>query len=539
MSPTLELTPAPPVRAEPSLHSAPHARWPLETAGLVTGVALALVAVGHLVATPRAWVLFSDADSVLPALIHASLAIGQPQHWSLSAVLFLPETALYLLIAAVVHGTRATLAVNAVVNLVLLYAVLRVSASLSAPRTTRGRQVAGALLALGVLVALTFLDSSRAWDAAELPSLLATTTYYSATVLALVLAPALVVHAATRSGRSHRAALLALVVLSAASTLTNPLYAGWVTVPLALALLVVAGRALVRWSALVASCAALGGGTAAGFLLRIPLGDLVARDASGYADPGQALHVLFGYYLRLTIDRMSTAPGAASVSADLLLLALCGCLLVRGVRRGEPEQAIVAAFAVAAPVVVLIGAVALGTTAYRYLQPAYFAPLPAVALLPSLLPRLRPAGRAVLRRSAPVVAALLVVASLLGTSGIARAASAVDPSIRCLDDWVTASHRTGAGRFFTVRGPKAYLPDPRQLIQVTRAFDGYAWLVNREDYRVRRVSFVVSDTTTAAPAVHPLPGAPTPTLVVCGRYRITDYHLSVLPIGPLTSAYDP
>ena len=74
---------------------------------------------------------------------------------------------------------------------------------------------------------------------------------------------------------------------------------------------------------------------------------------------------------------------------------------------------------------------------------------------------------------------------------------------------------------------------------MNKSFDGYLWLVNRDDYRVQNVSFVVSDATTAAPTVHPLPRAGTPTVITCGRYTITDYHRPVLPIGPLTTAYDP
>src|SRR5207245_2971154 len=122
----------------------------------------------------------------------------------LSAVLFLPETALYLLVTLVAPGVRAALALNAVLNFLLLYGALRWTAGLALPTASRGRQVAGAVLALGVLVALSLLDSSSAWDAAELPSLLGTTTYYSATVLALVAAPGLAVAASRRQAHSSR-----------------------------------------------------------------------------------------------------------------------------------------------------------------------------------------------------------------------------------------------------------------------------------------------------------------------------------------------
>jgi hypothetical protein len=519
---------------------APLRRSP-ELLGAGAALVLALLAVWHLATSARSWLLFYDADSVLPALIHNSLAVGQPPQWSMSAVLFLPETALYLVISVVVPSTKAALAVNALVNFLLLYGSLRLAGRLALRGTNRGRQVSGAVAAFAVLVGLSVLDTSSAWDAAELPSLLGTTTYYSATVFALVLAPALAVVVTRSRSRAGRRSTLGLAALSAASTLNNPLYIGWVTVPLVVALLVVAGRELVSWRAWARVVIAAGAGSVLGLVLRIPFAPSVARDTGGYADPGQSLHVLFGYYLRLTIERASSPVGLLAVAGTLAMIVVAARTAVRAVRRGEAAAAILAIYGSLAPFVVLIGAVALGTNAYRYLQPFVYAPLLALVALPGLLDeRFRPAPRRLRkRRLLSAVAMATVVVSVGTSSGIAGAVAQQDSSVDCLTTWITASHRIGAGRFFTIRGPKAYLADPRQLVQVNRSFDGYLWLVNRDDYRVRAVSFVVSDSTTTAPTAHPLSGASAPTIVRCGRYTVTDYHEAMLPIGPLTSAYDP
>jgi hypothetical protein len=512
----------------------------LEAMGGSIAVLLALVAVWHLAVSGRSWLLFYDADSVLPALIHSSLTVGQAPHWSLSAVLFLPETALYLLVTLVAPGVKAALAINGALNFLLLYGALRWTARLALTTSSRAQQVAGSVLALGAIVALSLLDSSSAWDAAELPSLLGTTTYYSATLLALTVAPGLAAAASRLRSRTANRAAIALGAISAVSALNNPLYLGWVAAPLVVALLVVAGRRLLPWRGWARAAIALAAGSAVGLLLRIPFAPFIARDTGGYADPGQALHVLFGYYVRLTVERASSVEGAASLGGAAVVIALAAVLLVRAIRRGDGDTAVLAAFGCLAPPIVLIGAVALGTSAYRYLEPCYFAPLVALVALPGRLPVAFNRAPTVRRRPVMALAALTAVGiSVVAGTQIAAATERTDSSISCLTSWVTASHRIGAGRFFTIRGPKAYLADPRQLVQVNRSFDGYLWLVNRDDYVVQRVSFVVSDSTTAPPAVHPVAGAPRPTITTCGRYTITDYGSPVLPIGPLTSAYDP
>ena len=160
---------------------------PIELAGLGAALALALAAMAHLCLTPRAWILFSDADSVLLPMMRASRAVGEPQQWALSSVLFLPERALYDATAALGLGVRATLAIDGVVNLVLLYGCFRFVAALLR-RGSRAAAVAASVTAFAAFAAFTLLDSSAAWDSLELPSLLVTTTYYSATVLATVVA---------------------------------------------------------------------------------------------------------------------------------------------------------------------------------------------------------------------------------------------------------------------------------------------------------------------------------------------------------------
>ncbi len=526
---TAPSTTAPPTggpRTAPQPRSASVRR---ELLGLGGALAVALVAVAHLCLTPRAWILFSDADSVLLPLMHASRAAGEPQQWALSSVLFLPERALYELTAALGLGVRASLAIDAVVNLVLLYASFRLVAAWLR-RDSPVARVGAALIALTVFAGFTLLDSSAAWDSFELPSLLATTTYYSATTLGTVLAVGL--GATVLAGPRRRAVpgVLALAALTALSVLTNPLFLAWAAVPLALVavLLTVVRRIRPRRAGLVG--AAFAAGAAVGMLLRIPFASVIVRDPGQYADPSNALPTL-AYLAHDLVTRLATADGVASVTAIDTLIVLEAVLAVQAIRARRTTAAVLFAVGALGPVALTAGIVVLGMPAVRYLQPTWLLPLIPIVLLP-VPPRL-PAfvrGRAFRLAGAAVVAAL----GIAGLGVTAATAATPDASMSCLDRWISASGRTGAGLFETIRGPKALLADPRQLIQVDSALHAQTWLADRADYRVRRVSFLVTDATTP-PFATGTAGPPRRT-VTCGRYRVLDWGtpaLSVSTGGPI------
>ena len=140
-------------------------------------------------------------------------------------------------------------------------------------------------------------------------------------------------------------------------------------------------------------------------------------------------------------------------------------------------------------------------------------------------------------------AALAVALAVVGVAGAgitAASAATPDPSIRCLDAWSTASGRTGAGRFETIRGPKAYLADPRRLLQVDQRLRAQPWLTDRADYDVSRVSFLVADAST--PMFSTGAAGPPRRTIPCGRYRVLDWErpvLVVLPSGPIAPPHPP
>ncbi|KAF2412996.1 hypothetical protein B1729_12175 [Microbacterium sp. B35-04] len=598
--------------------------WARELLGVAVAVAVAIAVVAVVAASARSELLFRDADSLVTTLVIHSLAAVQPQDWAMSSVLFLPEIAMLRLLSLLGLGTNGTLALAGVVNVVALYGALRVAAG----SVARARApIAGALTGLGGFALFAASESSPSRDALELASLLTTTTYYSATVIGAVLAIGLVRRALDRgtSARAPRAsgvttrgsataeatqrdprtshtaadpasgvttrgnpaaeatqrdprtsrrvpwaAVGGIAAVAAASVLTNPLFAAWVTVPVALVLGVVAVRERVAlWLA-----GALIAGSLVGYVGRMPLDlvlgqtQLIANTGAGYIDPAQWLASL-QYYGALLAERWSATWGAASVVAVVVLWSWSVAATILLARRRDgadaaggsarptdgERRAVGAAFVAACgwvvPLLVVVGAIALGTHAARYLQPVVFAPLLGLVVLPELL--WRPAPDAVASSTTPeptrarraggwgavlaagAAAVALVAAVGIGVPRISAAAHAPDTDLACVVDWTEQSGRTGAGQFWTIRLPKTHLADPRALVQVDHRLRGYAWLVNRDDFAVGEVSFLVTD---AQSPPFELPGGASiqdAELISCGRYTIADFGSSTLRLGPQRS----
>lgn len=510
--------------------------WASESIGWLAALLLALLAIAHLAATDRSWMLYYDSETVLPALVRGSVLAGQPQDWALSAVLFIPEMGLYFALAALGLGIKGTFALVGVANFLLLYGALRLMSGLVRPYRRRGHRIAGGLAAFAAVVLLTLLEDSARWDSFELVSLLATSTFYSMTVLASVFSTALAAPLAGVPTRRRRTLIeLALLAVAAVSTLTNPLYVGWEAIPLVLVFALLAWRRAVPWRSFgrVTAVLAIGGGL--GLLGRIPFAQLITKDGPAYANPGNPGGTAI-YYVQLLLDRTSNLVGALELIPVLALFLIAVVVFRRSARASDGPTAIVAGMAWLPPLVVVAGMVVLGGVGTRYLQPAFFAPLCLVVLVPELFP----AGSLARRLSGPAlrvlvagVAAVTLIASGLLVTALRGSAEAVNPDVHCVDDWVTASHRTGAGRFWTIRGPKAYLADPRQLVQVDDAFGAYPWLTDRSDYGTRSVSFVLSDAEYPPPALPAQARDLAHQTVACGRYTITDFGSDALPLGPV------
>lgn len=492
--------------------------WMRELAGWMGALALGAITAGQVASSARSELLFRDGDSLIVAMFARSFLSGQPLDWAMSSVLFVPESAVFAgLDLALPLGVNDLIAVNAVVNILAFYGALRLVAG---RRREGSAPVTWSLVGLAAFSVLAMTEMSGSRDALELASLQLTTTYYAATVVAVVLSLGLVRRWLDRV-EGGTGLLITLGVVAAVSTFSNPLYAAWATVPVVLLLAVTAirSRQRVRVSVLVTVLVI---GTALGFLGRIPVRAWITNTGAGYVQPELWLQSL-GYYAGLVADRVSTPAG---VFGCLIVIALLVLAVLRTRRADEAGSRFVSAAAWLIPVLVMVGAVALGTHAARYLQPIVFAPVLTLVAMPRVW------GMPLRARSllASVAAVVLVVGGAVSVPRLAAASEAADPDLVCVTAWVNDSGRTGAGQFWTVRLPKLHLHDPARLVQVDHELNGYAWLVNRHDFDIGGVSFLVEDAQTVAWI---LPIAAIPDEVIdCGRYRILDFGDATLPIGP-------
>ncbi|GAA1154078.1 hypothetical protein F6W69_01085 [Microbacterium oxydans] len=491
--------------------------WVRELAGWSGALAVAVITVAQVASSARAELLFRDGDSLVVGMFARSLLSGAPLDWAMSSVLFLPESAVFSgLDAALGLDVNGLLTVNAVVNMLALYGALRVAVGRRRDRTA---PVAWALLGMGTFAILAMTDLSGSRDALELASLLLTTTYYAATVVAVVLCVGLVRRVLDRSAGGI-GALIALGAIAAVSTLSNPLFAAWATVPLSLLLLVMLLRP-PRRTRTATILVVLVIGTALGFLGRIPLRAWIANTGAGYIQP-ELWTESAGYYGGLLLDRLATPAGIFGV---VVVVALVGWAIANTARVGDTGSRFVATVAWAMPALVLVGAIALGTHAARYLQPLAFGPVLVIVAAPHI-PRMPARAPHALTATAAV---LLLVGGALSVPRLVAASTTPDPDLTCVTDWVDASGRIGGGQFWTVRLPKLHVADPRHLVQVDHELNAYAWLVNREDFDVDGVSFLVEDSQTVAWQLS-TPAIPD-DVVECGRYRILDFGERVLPLG--------
>ncbi|MDT0157763.1 hypothetical protein Q9R19_09015 [Microbacterium sp. ARD32] len=530
-----------------------------EAPGWAAALAIAVIVVAQVASTARSDLLFRDGDSLVVALAARSVLEGQPWDWAFSSVLFLPELTVFLLLRMLLPGVTimGVLAVNAVVNVLALYGAVRLAAGRRLPGRRPVFWSVAALAAFGLL-AITETSASR--DALEPASLVLTTTYYSATVVGSVLtlglvrrwidarssSPLLSVAAPAQArkpagatatsrcedGTTRRgtAILAAIGLVVAISTLTNPLFLAWAVAPIAV-LLLFALRATVLGRAALLPLGVLVVGAGAGFAARIPFSAWITNTGAGYAQPELWMQSV-GYYGELVLTRWTTPGGVAATILIGLLLAVAVRRSIRsssGRREQNDGERLIAAYAWFAPLAVVLGAIALGTHAARYLEPIAFAPVLALAARPVNV-RLSPGIR---RAGAVTASALLVLGAAFSLPRIPAAVGAPDADATCVVDWVNASGRTGAGQFWTVRLPKLLLRDPAQLVQVDHTLRGYAWLVNRADFAVGEVTFLVEDAQTVP---WQLTDAPQPDATIgCGRYRILDYASHPLPLGPQRS----
>ncbi|QYH34570.1 hypothetical protein [Salinibacterium sp. M195] len=492
----------------------------VEILWLLGALGFALLVVTYLAGTSgRGELMFLDGDSMLVPLFSRSILEGTVSNWAMSAVLFVPEIAVFLGLSLVGWGIHEAQFLAAVANFVALYLVFRVAA---ATATSGNRAALAATAGFVAVCALALTEGGGDGDSAELASLLATTTYYAATVLGALLSVG-ITRRLVGSSAPQYLLLVALFVVASLSTFSNPLYLAWASAPLLL-IVIVTGIGAAWGRSQVSVILALVGGSALGYLLRIPFASWIVANPDNYLRPGH-LRGSFVYYWSLFSERLSSPAGVVSVAVVIAFTLLGVWLTVRSLRHGATASAVVAAYSWFAPLATTVGFILMGTEASRYLQLWAFAPALALVVLITDAGRTAPAETPWRRTIALAALPALVggVMFVVAAPAAAQRATEQDASLACAVTWVNASGAVGAGQFWSVRAVKTHADNPAQLIQTDFELRDYAWLVDRSDFAQRAVSFVIVDDQsypfTLPPGAEDLPV----TTIDCGRFQILDY----------------
>ncbi|ROS78329.1 hypothetical protein EDF24_1104 [Curtobacterium sp. PhB130] len=516
-------------RYAPSMPSARLRSLGHEALGGLVALALAVIALRHVIATARVSLLWYDGDSVLLPMVVRSMQAGEPFEWAMSpALFFFPELPVYLLCSVVTGTPQQALALNGVLVLVAVYALLRAAANELMPAAGRPARIAVSAIALGFLTLVVLTESSATATSLELASLLLTTTYYYGVALAL-LATAVLVLRAVRTGRASTTVLVVLGLVAACTTASNPLYVPWSGAPVVvtLALLVLARR--VPWRLASWLSGVVVAGAVVGYLVRIPLRPFVSLDPSTYVHPEHALTTL-GFFASLTDVRAGTAAGDAGLVLMLIgvLLSVGGTVWAWRVRTSRTVL-VATLLPLVTVAAVSVGVIAAGSETPRYLEPVVVAPLLALVAVCELTrsavrkTRVHRPLRGV-RVTLAIGAAVVLAAGVAVTPSTVRTVrtAAYEPA-DCLDQWADGRDVVGVGQFWTVRPLATYAATNVDMLQVRDTFQVYPWLVDLGAYRDVAPTFVVvgSGDVWSTPVEDSL-GAPV-SVTHCSGFDIWDY----------------
>jgi hypothetical protein len=507
--------------------SSNHGRWRTfaalmsEGAGALGLVSLGVLALAHLSSVPRAYLLYDAGDSVLFALMRRSREVGEASDWIYSPVLFWPEHALYGLLSALETSPQATLAVNAVVNVVLFGLFGRFALAPVLRNTGRAFRIYSSIIPAALLTLFVLFESSADRHSFELVSLLLLTTYYAGTIWGTLVVVGCLLRLLAGGTRAWYAVMFLVVVLS---TITNPMFAVWCLAPTVgvLAVWCLQRRAVDRRSVGVVGVMVLGG-----------LIGVLAR--TGWTDPGDyaldpfvVAPALSAYWSPLAA-RLATPTGATELVIGLALIGVTAVAVMRLPRASVARVPLL--LGSLGPLIVAVVLIALGTWPARYAEPLFFLPMsmsPAVLLA---APSMRKPSPAAIRGIATTCVLVLALGATATLPGVVRRATVPDADTACVLRWAAAHDRVGAGDYWSYRGIQYRLRDPRQLVQIGEDGKFRDWLSNRHDVDgVRSVSWIVRGMEAMDVSLHLDDPSVKPVTVRCGDYTVFDYRRPVIDL---------
>jgi len=525
--------------------------WGVEVLAVVVVVFGGFTALGHIATTGWSFIFMYQGDSIVLPLIEQSIHRGEPFEWVFSSQMFIfPEGLLYALSSIPSDDPRVVLTINTLVNLVALYALLRVNAHFLA-RHSRHRflEICVSLIATGIYGVYVLLEPAPTINSTAIATLFLLTTYYYGAIL-VGLATTAGIFWLTDTFGAHlwvrrRVVIFSVVIggMITIATISNALVIFQVVAPIFLAVLVLwfAGRIPARMF-LVLSAVLLGAGLL-GFGLRHFFAVFLQRDVGNYLALSQVPDtvLLFG---RTFVELLQTGGGTLKLllSVGLVLVSIVALVLAI-FWQARPRMAgwittaefFLAAFVSISAISLVAGAAITGQLTTRYLVPAFVFPLLiALAIGISIMRRMLAAvERAELRRNlARFTSGVVVMATVLvigyGAASIPSVASMVRGDgftlNKCLDDYLGDSKANGVTSFGLSRPIALYGTQKGSLLQVDEKLRVFGWMNNLAPYHDKDFSYVVlsNDGVVTRKSIAKL-GTPKAEIACSAGYTIVDY----------------
>ncbi len=511
-----------------------------------------LIALSSISRSVWSGVLLYNGDSLVLPLLQQSILRGDSLHFVSSSQLFLfPEAPLFLISSVIGVTVRGSLIVNAVLNVVAMYAMFRIIAHFLAHRSRhRFLEITIALIATVLFVIFVLLEPNARVNFSGLATPLLTTTYYYGVILSGLATVALTLWVSRTFGNTgvtvRRVGVYAIitVILATLTTFSNPLFIFQVFAPLfgALAILLFCGR--ISWKRFVV----LAGFNAVGIVI-----GMVLRQVFGWLFPITLKSYLSLKGIPLSVDqlRATIAELSHSSSGTLKLLLVAGLIVLtiailvyalyaqarpRLASRITHEDLFIVGFVSISSVSLPIGMIATGSATTRYLEPMMVFPLLTglaigVYVLRRMLLEVKSTDlrRNLSRFSVGIVglfSVLLIVVGAVNIPPVIRMADGVGYSgARCFDNFIRDSRANGVGSFWSTRPLELYGSEKGEVLQVDSNLQPFQWMINVGAYKNKSFSYVVVDGTLGiTPKVlQKTLGSPA-RVVGCDGFSIYDYR---------------
>jgi hypothetical protein len=522
----------------------------VEVLAVLIVLASGLIILGQWIDTDWEINLLYTGDSLVLPLLRESILAGQPFEWVFSSQLFLfPETPLYWVVSAFTSNPRTALAAMAVLNLLLLYILLRWCSRLLF-RHSRHRilEISVALGATAIYVVYVLLEPVADINGTAIASLFLLVSYYPGVIISGLTAIALVLwttRAFTDPPVRRRRTLvfvILFVLLGALTGASNPLFWMQVLAPLAATLLIAFAmrRLSSAWFWTLAGTIAVT--VAAGYVFRRFLERYTSLGVDSYIDAtlaGESFLLL----RHVVEDLVATPQGFLKLMLASIVLLIAALPIIRVLFRRDAipgrwhvtsAEFILAVFAWVSVASLLFGMVVTGTLTTRYLVPVLVFPLlpasyEAVKFFRTALASIRdPRVRHSVRTYGLAFASLLALLILIGGAIAAPKAATMALSenrggAECTAE-LPADAKAGVGSFWLTRNWDLYGTHDSPILQVNPDLTVHPWMINLASYEDQDFNFVILDPWgfVTEESVEPL-GDPA-AITECSGYYIYDYE---------------